>query len=430
MSFSLAEILSEDGTRNDDLRRLMLMCRTGAQEVYVVCVGVGDAFITRYWPTLRLYATQRRLRLLVADRKPLDELVEEKIGQAAQSGEQKSAEKLRNVYEELKDDCAQQSYVRYVNTEDKSHGPWYHHIRADIVLVLVPDEVHVHVAKEWLKRATLILIEKPYNRDLQETIQFEHDLNAMMEHIGENVPATWVCPIDHYLAKISEYHMMKGRQQLLHRIGHITEVEFSVLEAGPIEPWRADALRAGMIYDLFSHVLAMLSIELNLATFRNVRAVKVARHKTSAAFSAETYAHFDFDLDDYQRRSVTVRGAVGKGVGRRDEKYLKFCGNHGYVRFDLDPKGSKQIVIKDDASKAERPIYNVRQGHPELLDTLLNGRFLKEPIGGLTGATAVEILRIMNRIREKIPSAKFHEYEVHTDKSVLETDATKLSLWW
>src|SRR5262249_20318796 len=152
---------------------------------------------------------------------------------------------------------------------------------------------------------------------------------------------------DHYLAKIAGYVFNKERDQLSERIGRLARVEFGILEAGPVEPWRAEALRAGMIYDLFSHVLAMLSEELNLSAFHpnNVRQIAVARHKIPEfEFAGDAFAYFDFSLDDHRGRPITVTGAVGKGVGESDDKFFTFIGEHGSIKCSL---GSKHILIKE-----------------------------------------------------------------------------------
>ncbi len=417
MISSLPALLRQDSFRNADLRRLNLMCSTEAQVINAVCVGAGDAFINRYWPILRRYVALGHLKLLVADEKPLIQVSQESVEKATISGETEAAESLRRQYEELGDWTTANGDVLFIDVTNKDDRKWYRHVRADMVFVLVPDEVHIRVAKDWLKRATLILIEKPYNRDLQEAVEFENDLRFMMNHIGGDVPATWVCPFDHYLAKIHRYVFQSERHQLLDRIGGLTEIEFAILEAGPVELWRAESLRAGMIYDLFSHVLAILSVQLDLSTFRydRVKSIRVARHKSCPpGFSSDTFTELDLSMEDYQRRRVQVRGAVGKGVGSKDEKFVTLLGSTGLIKCDLDPKGSSQIVMTENrGSGRERPIYEVGKGHPEFLEALMHGRWVDEPIGGLNGETAIQTLRIMNSIREKIPSS-LYEYDVGT----------------
>jgi predicted dehydrogenase len=268
---------------------------------------------------------------------------------------------------------------------------------------LVPDDAHLKVAKEWLTRSTLILIEKPYNRDLDEAIEFEAELRSVTERKGKDAPATCVWAFDHYLAKIAEYVFNRERHNLFERIGRLAKVEFGILEQGPVEPWRAESLRAGMIYDLFSHVLAMLSEELDLASFRRngIRRIAVARHEGLES-PGDTFASFDFDLDDHRGQPIAVSGAVGKGVGERDDKFLAFIGESGFIKCDLSPGGTKRVRIKERGWE-EGPIYDINTGHPEFIKALLEGQYIERPIGGLTGDTAVQILQIMNKIRAKIP---------------------------
>ena len=433
MPEGLDKQMAECSSRNTDLHRLMLMCKTEAQVIYVVCVGAGDAFINRYWPILRMRAALGSLKLLVADEEPLRELVQSKVSDAKASGEQLAASRLEQRYKEFVDDAANSPNVRFVNVKDEKDRRWYDHIRADVVFALVPDEVHIRVAKQWLKRATLVLVEKPYNRRLEEAVEFEHDMRFMMNHIGGDVPATWVCSFDHYLSKIHEYVFNRDKHQLFNRIGRLTKVEFAILEAGPLELWRAGSLQAGMIYDLFSHVLAMLSIELDLSTFGHglVRNIRVAKHKPSLQereFPGDTFASFDFRLRDRQGVLVDVLGVVGKGVGSKDEKYLTLVGESGKITCDLDPSGTRQICIEEASSgKAASPIYQVGLGHEEFLQTLLSGRYAEQPIGGLSGVTAIEVLRIMNRIREGIP-ATIYTYDVGTPRDQIAGQATGITL--
>jgi len=437
MSPSLARLFGQNSTRNVDLRRLMLQCHHGAQTIYAVCVGAGDAFINRYWPVLRMAVARKRLHLLVADEHPLEALRSGKTQQAEQSGEQEAAKNLARGYEELMSDVKGKGDVIYVNRTDPKERHWYGHVRADIVFVLVPDDQHIKVAKDWLRRSTLIIIEKPYNRLLREAEQFQRDLGLMMNHIGGDVPATWVCAFDHYLAKIGRYAFAKEKDSLFSRIGALERVEFAILEKGPVEAWRGRSLEAGMIYDLFSHVLAMLSLELDLSTFHEdaVTEIKVAHHKDCpCGFQADTFAHLDFALKNYDGREIKVVGDVGKGVGDRDDKFLTLVGEFGLIQCDLNPRGSGKILIEERDHRTRQPIpgtrqpiYDVGRGHEEFLETLLAGRYVEEPTGGMTGDTAIEILRIMNSIRETIPDSMY-TYDVGDPKNDIAESATPLPI--
>jgi hypothetical protein len=437
-----SDLWGQDSPRNADLRRLMLMCKTGGQFIYLVCVGAGDAFINRYFPTLRMYVNQNKLRLLVADEKPLERIIQERVGQALRS-DKKAADNLKEKYEEFASYVKGDKPVLFVNTLDDHDKIWYDHIRADIVLVLVPDDVHIRVAKRWLNRSTLILVEKPYNRDLEEVKQFEDDLKRITNEPGGPHPITWVCPFDHYLAKIADYAVNKessfvpfNRERLIERIGGLKSVEFGLLEAGPVESWRLKSLEAGMIYDLFSHVLAMLDLEVRVETFSHERVnrIAVARHSIQPirgkartnkdTFIAETFAYFDFKLFDRNGNRIPITGSVGKGVGDRDDKFLTFTGETGWLKCDLNPHGSKEILIKESRDDAGS-IATIKGGHAEFIATLLDGKYIEEPIGRLAGDTAVQILHILNSIRGRIPKTMY-EYEIGTDKATIENNATLL----
>lgn len=190
MNKTLAELLSDDSHRNRALHTLMDICRSGAQEVYCVCVGAGDAFINRYWPKLRERVNRQTLRLLVADEKPLEKFVPEIPMGSGGEGLDEKAERIRNLYEEFKDDVKRQKTkqkIKYVNINNPSDHGWYDHLKADIVFVLVPDYNHLKVAKEWLGRSTLILVEKPYSQDPIEIAVFHEVMDKMMERAGGDV---------------------------------------------------------------------------------------------------------------------------------------------------------------------------------------------------------------------------------------------------
>ena len=428
---TLRDQLAKDTQRNADLRRLMLMCRTEAQIVHVVCIGAGDAFISRYWPTLRREASGRkRLQLTVADVDELEKLAANRVEKAEQSDDKRAATDLRALYNQLIEDVKDGSPVKYVNLNNPEDESWYNHLRADIVFILVPDAMHISKAETWLKRSSLIFIEKPYNRDVREAQEFEKDLRTMVDHMGGDLPVTWVCPFDHYLAKIFHYDAKKARDQLFERIGALSRVEFEILESGPIESWRAPSLEAGMIYDLFSHVLAMISAELNLSSFRfnRIREIKVAQHQDCPSpVTSETFAYFDFDLLDYEGKRIRVTGSVGKGVGSSDEKFLNFVGERGLIKCDLGPSSLNGIQIAEGKSGKEKPLYEVGHGHSEFLKTLLEGRYLEEPVGGLTGEIAIEILRILAAIRDRVPS-KISKHKIGMEKRDILCQANTLRL--
>jgi|GEM_PF-2585146 len=413
MEETLLEQFVPQNLRNDDLRRLMHICRTEAQLLSVVCVGAGDAFINRYWPTLEMQANRGRLKLTVADQCALDSLGASKSTDPKPQGLQARLDRLRKSYDSFAARASANAGVKYLDLNSEDDQSWYHHLTADIVFILVPDEIHVSKAREWVKRSTLVIVEKPYNRDLEEAQEFEREMKEVMDRAGGDVPATWVIPFDHYLGKIFDYDVHKKTDGLFERIGPLQSVKFRVVECEPLEPWRVDSLRAGMAYDLFSHVLAMLSVELKVSTLTSARIkAKVARHQGCPdTFSAETFAAFSLEMEDFRGRLVPVQGSVGKGVGSKDEKCISLQCAHGVIHFDLDPKGAPR-VYREDNGKPRVPIYGIGNGHREMLEALLSGEFARKPIGGLTGDAAIAILRILNAFHDRVRGLKIPEYPI------------------
>lgn len=405
MSTALVEEFRSNPERSRRLADLMNMCRDGYRVVTVLVVGAGDAFINRYWPKLQLLVNTGRVKLTVVDREPVESLIEKKLHLAQESGEQKSAQKLKELYGDLQRMLKEQpGEVKYLNSQDPQDRSWYEHLTQDIVFVLVPDDIHIKYAGHWLKRATLVVVEKPYNRDLVEAMRFEDVLNSIISIRG-NAPHTYVVCIDHYLAKIFRYVMRRHEEALEAQVGVIQRIEFSICETGGVEPWRAASLDAGMIYDLFCHLLAQICPFVDLGTFlhgdESRREILIAQHeRCPQPFNGESYASIRADLRDFNNRRVTLTGCVGKGVGNEDLKFLKIIGENGILIGDFGPRSDGKISL--DVSGARRPLFEIGKGHAEMLDAIFEGRFVEEPVGGLTGETAILILQILTSIRNKI----------------------------
>jgi predicted dehydrogenase len=396
------------------LNALMRLCQTQnqpqRQRISVVCLGAGDAFINRYWPTLVPLVIKEFVHLVVADNGPLDEVIRTKVTSAIDAGRESAAKQLERNYAQLSQMVGRSDkFVTYLNLADpKDRAQYYFLVRVSVVFILVPDDIHVRMAQEWLGRADLVLIEKPYDRDFPEAQRFEADLKDLAR-AHQNHPHTVVICIDHYLAKIFAYIMNRQAEVFNRRVGRIHTVEFRLCEASPVEPWRAISLEAGMVYDLFCHVLAMVSPFVDLTTFR-VRTgpktqILVAQH-VACPIPAETFAWIrTTEILDFGHGPVALEGALGKGIWSsggdavvaKDEKYIKFVGEDGTIYANLDPSSPGMVSLMAD--EALEPLFEVGKGHKEMLDAIFSGRFLDEPVGGLKGDTAAEILRILNSIR-------------------------------
>ena len=398
--------------RSARLTELMNACKHHYRIITVMAIGCGDAFINRYWPKLELLVNQGLIKLTIADKGDLKELIAIKIEKA--SHEPKSARELELRYENLLQVIAQRpSEVRYLNVDDPECEARYEHLTQDLVFVLVPDDIHIKHAGHWLKRAVLVLIEKPYNYDFNEANNFEKALQQMVRLNGERNPHTFVVCIDHYLAKIFRYVLRHREEALQRQIGVIREIEFSVCEAGGVEPWRAPTLGAGMIYDLFCHVLALISPFVNLKSFFQGDGdpeVLVACH-VDCPIRNESFAHINHPgLLDFQGRRLALKGSLGKGVGGEDVKFLRIVGERGTLTADFGPASHGKLTLITNTGTPQ-PLFDIGKGHPEILDAIFEGRFVEEPVGGLTGETALDTLEILTSLRTKVDrrSQRLHE---------------------
>lgn len=401
--------MSHMSQQNERFTELMNACRHHYRVVSVIVNGCGDAFIMRYWPYLQQLVVLGRIKLTIVDKAPLPQLTEEKLALASQSGEEESVRQLKDRYDTLARLLRDRPHdIRYLNNrsnpEDQS---WYQQLTADIVFVLVPDNAHIEYAKDWLGRAILVIIEKPYSDNLVTAQKFEETLKEIVQIRGDHHPYTVVICVDHYLAKIHLLVANKDNQELQKQLGVIRRIEFSICEAGAVEQWRASSLQAGMTYDLFCHVLAMISPFVDLTSFPDAKGpgMLVAQH-VDCPIDNESYGRLrDRPLRDFVKRQVILDGRLGKGVGQEDVKYLRMIGETGNLIYaDLNPKSNGQISLQINGSL--NSVFNVGKGHPEMLAAIFEGRFQEDTVGGLDGQTAVEILKIMTSIQQGIGGVK------------------------
>lgn len=298
MATKIIDLFRKNPERVRQLDTLMRNCRNEqCQLIHVVTVGCGDAFITRYWPTLRKHVNQGLVILTVADQEPLESLARRKIDLAKNAPDEgKAAQRLEREYNNLlrmvrNPSIGSLKTVKYVDLSNPQEREWYEHMKADIVFILVPDDAHIKEARPWNRRATIVLIEKPYNRDLVQAQQFVEEIGKLVSS-GGDAAYTFFFGLDHYLAKIFDYVLKREDKVLGDRVGYIHQIEFLIAEAGGVEPWRTSTLEAGIVYDLLPHVMAMISPIIHLDSFPldvHELEVRVARHK-GCPFEAESYA--------------------------------------------------------------------------------------------------------------------------------------------
>lgn len=412
-----------------NLEAVMEKCSSPNPVVSITIVGCGDAFIQRYWPTLLQYVNRRQIVLTLADQGPLEQLVSEKVGALETSQDPKlkaMAEKLRRSYAEVQSfvDINNKKPVQYFDlTSDEGRHRYERLHVTDFVFILVPDHIHLKEAKKWLPRASIIFVEKPYASTLKEAIEFEeeyHNIENSQKKRGGNA---FVVPFDHYFAKITEFLKVFSKGKIYDDIGRIQSIEFYLTESRPPETHRTETLRGGLISDLYPHVLAVLSPFTRLG-FEN-RAVKVARLQ-EGGIPTETYASLQCTMRDLDNYPVDVTAIIGKGIGESDEKYVLIKGEHGAIVINfaehkmfgkpqvyLLPKGADGLTPETMNGHGLVKVYN--SGHAEFIETLLSGRYLEEPCGGLRREQAHQIMQELDHLRNQV--GRLHSIPEYSPKS-------------
>lgn len=376
MKTPLKEWFEQNPKAVEGFRILMEEAKTEGRILMVVCLGAGDAFQKRYWPTLSQLILGNRIKLAIVDSFPLSDKLKDEFAQYPRFG-------IKFI----------QCKLGQVSSSQAPDEDLYGFLTADIVFVLVPDEIHVNAANDWLRRAKAIFVEKPYNRDLKEAEKFEETLTTI--HKMGKLPSTIVIPFDHYFGKIEKFILQNNRDEIFRHIGdHIKTIKFSLTENWPIERQRVKSLEYGMIFDLFCHILAIIHPFVNLKEINLLR-TKAARHHGSLIGSSDTYALFTFNAPSITNvhEIINIEGMVGKGVGQKEEKWLELIGPTGTLRIDFRRDGGGIFIRKH--THRDLRLADLEDGHRNVLKIIFEGRYVDTPAGGMTGDIALNILHLL-----------------------------------
>ncbi len=274
-------------------------------------------------------------------------------------------------------------WATYLDKSIDEDGTRYSKLKSDVVVIATPDETHVLLVLNWLKRRNSckhIFVEKPIDSSLSRA--------RTLQYYARHFPAVTLHPIDHYLARflpLSDRWTLEG---LLKGIGgRLTKMTFHFLEdrseanLGPIEAAnRTRSLKHGLVLDLFPHILAIVR-SFGLVESIEIKNLKVAQYtyelsngtRKKTDIPKETFAHIDFSFSGFTGNVIDATAYLGKGVNGstdlgiigNDVKRLELIGtNKRRLLIDLrssDRGGDGSVEILDHLNK----VVNVG---PNLLD--------------------------------------------------------------
>lgn len=211
-------------------------------------------------------------------------------------------------------------------------------IVADVVFVVTASNTHCDVVKEWIDRAELIIVEKPFDDDPEKIRQLRRTI----------VKEDAVRGFDHYLMRANQFKMMREYLHFDdHMEGQIHEFIFHMLESADrgMEN-RSATIQEGMIMDMGSHTPALVWPFGDPNTIR-LDSIKAGVYEPGGGITTsgrtimkkgmETFAEIHFTFTSIFGQEVQATARVGKCIGSADEKYVEVIGGKkGDRKFRLD----------------------------------------------------------------------------------------------
>jgi predicted dehydrogenase len=229
----------------------------------------------------------------------------------------------------------------------------------DVVFVVTPEATHCDVAEEWLGRAKLIVVEKPFDRSFKRALAFIERLRGY--------PDTLVANTDHYYIKALPFF----RSHLMSSIAEPVSAKFFLLESQRIHPCVASSFN-GMILDLASHGFCLWT---GFGEFSNLHLQEVfAAYYKNSPIPEETFAYIPFDMEGIQSEII-----VGK-AHTRDQKYLQLCGSNA-KKLRLDFACNQAFLKTSEGSNWIPKMSLPSNAHAYMLDHLLGDGGFREKTG-------------------------------------------------
>lgn len=258
----------------------------------------------------------------------------------------------------------------------------------DFAFIVAWDKTHCRIARDFLGKAESIFIDKPLDAFLRNAQRF-------LGEVGQGI----VFGFDHYLAKF--YPFLTKINQYLEEIGDLEEIEFRLLEPTAIPTHRVEALDRGMIYDLFSHGLAVVCSVMSKQTNPNLdclRELEIAEVRAAkylgVSIRGDTYAFIKIN------QPLEIRARVGKAVGWEPDKILKIRGQKGEILVDIE---HFRFFASDLAGNKIEEGGLFRDYAEKFLKTLINKGSSLEVPGVMSLEAAREILFVLDEAEHRIP---------------------------
>jgi len=276
----------------------------------------------------------------------------------------------------------------YYLDKSRYREEYYQLTEVDFVFIVVPDQFHCQIAEFWLSRLTptgKIFIEKPLDASIQSALWLKEKIVKDMV----------IYAFDHYLAAAESF--LRDKAKYLKRIGSIKRIEFHILEPFGIPPNRVKTLDKGMIFDLFSHVLALVARVIDSSTTAFDQRVRLEQVKAAkyidCPISGESFAWIAFSIDD-----IPVTAVVGKCVATSEDKLVTLHGARG--RIELDFQRDRFFIIDSKGIQQEGLEENQVES---FLEFVVGKRMppLSAP-GVLSFDKALEILRVLGESKRQI----------------------------
>lgn len=293
--------------------------------------------------------------------------------------------------------------------------------RVEAVFIATPDTTHCDVAQFWLGRARRIFVEKPFDASSDR-------IRRLRAAITETKSPTEVYGIDHYFVRCDQ--VARDKAYFMDRLltasggsamGDITGFEFHMTEPpakneGDVRK-RALSLQQGMIFDMASHALPVLSpfIDLNRPFEVTEAWAGVSRPMQEILFSgAESF--FVATVRAYTQSSAhksprLIHGtiAIGKDIGSKPEKHLIIESNKGKMIFDL----ANYVIEHEPNGSAAEPVAPLHDNWARFFVKEVLADRLPKAVEVFTPQGAERIVRLLEEWRGLCRNAASDRLAVH-----------------